>query len=129
MNRLWRVTFLPIMGRTPSGGTTEIGRWMCYVTAPDMLGIADVIRAFLPELHDDGYEVQEEIAVSPGHVAWSVSVGMPGKSRSFVVTAADEHLAMRGLETLLAGDDELICYVQNGAFVTRFIDMDKEGVW
>lgn len=129
MNRLWRVTFLPIMGRTPSGGTTEVGRWMCYVTSETMLGIADVVRAYLPELHDDGYEVQEEIPVPTGHTAWSVSVGMPGKARAFVVTAPDADAAMSGLELLLIGDEELTRFIKNGAFITRRIDMNREGVW
>jgi len=145
--RLWRVTFFPIIGKDEEGKETKVGRWMCYVTAKNMMSVYDVIERCLPEIAKEGtVEPQEEIVVPPGNCVWSVSIGMPGTQISRVVTADSIDGAYPALVATIEAEDEmkesaamaegkkpadsgLMRFVEEGVYLSRRIDMDKEGVW
>jgi hypothetical protein len=129
--QLFKVSFLPILGREKDakGNPEKVGRWMVMVTAPNMLAVDRVVEHFLPELHAEGCEIDDTVDVPSDHLAWSVSVGLPGRSRAFVVTAPSPDMAHDALLQAVEFDDRLTDYVAGKAYVARRIDMSREGVW
>jgi hypothetical protein len=127
--RIYKVSFLPVIGRDDKQQPTKVGRYMTYVTAPNVFGVAGVLRAFLPELYGEGHDIEEEVDVDRANKAWSVSVGPEGRTVSLLVVAPGEEAAEKALLQATSSLPILARYVAMKLWSGRTIDLTKEGIW
>ncbi len=130
MNRtVYKVSFLPILAKNDKQETVRVGRWIVYAVAENPNRIGEVLRHFLPDLYDEGYEIEDSIVVAPGNNAWSVSVGPEGRSYSMIVEAPDEEHAERALIEATKAMPYAQKYVLMKVWTARLVTLDKEGVF
>lgn len=126
---LFRVEFMPLMGKDSKGDDVQTAVVMCFVTAEHALRIEGVLRYCLPELADD-FDVTDVIPVPSDKHAWVATVGPGDKAQCVIVVATDQEEAEKGLVELAAkGDGMLSRYIKMGLWRARLIHMDKESVW
>lgn len=129
MNRLFKVSFAPIIGTNDRNEEVKVGRYICYVTAKHPTEIDGVLRATLPEFCGGGFDLEEEIDVPADCGAWSVSIGPVGRSYSIVVVAPDESMARVAMEKAVEDLPYMKKYVDAELFRAVSIDLDTENVW
>lgn len=129
MNRLFKVSFAPIIGTDDKNQEVKVGRYICYVTARDVSEIDGVLKAKIPEFCAGGFDFEEEIPVPPSSGAWSVSIGPVGRSYSVVVVAPDEAAARLALAESVKDLPYMKRYVDVDLFRAVAIDLDQENVW
>lgn len=127
--KVFKVAFLPVLGKNEKQETVRVGRYMVYVSAPNASRIGAVLKHFLPELYDEGFDVVEDYEVPPGHRAWSVSIGPDNRTRSFFVSAVDEDAAVIATQKSVETLPDQANYLKMGLAKAREITLDKEGVF